>query len=118
MPVRSLLGKRNRESQKVFDLESRALTLKDTITNHPEPALLVDARAHVVVANDTGSAFAAALETSSLPDVVMRIAEVCETGRSVVAKAFGPSMSHSCRTATCRQRMSPSLHMMSPAIAT
>ena len=87
MPVRSLLGKRNRESQKVSDLESRAFTLKDTVTNHPEPALLVDARANVVVANDTGSAFAAALETSSLPDVVMRIAEVCETGRSVVDRA-------------------------------
>ena len=89
MPVRSLLGKRNRERQKSIESAPLGLGLEDIVSNHPEPALLVDNAANVVIANQLGSALADAITQHSLPGITKRIADVVTTGRRSIGTPFG-----------------------------
>ena len=87
MPVRSLLGKRNREREKSVESAPLDLGLEDIVSNHPEPALLVDNAANVVIANQLGSALADAITQHSLPGITKRITDVATTGRPAVDRA-------------------------------
>jgi PAS domain S-box-containing protein len=87
MPVRSLLGKRSSEGPTNADSGAPGFALGDIVSNHTEPALLVDATANVVVANQLGSALAAAITRRSLSGIIRRIAEVSTTGCPAVDRA-------------------------------
>ena len=84
MPVRSLLGNRNHDDPGTDGSEAPGFALENIVANHPEPALLVDAAAKVVAANQSGAHLAAALDKDAIPGLAARIAEVSKTGLPAV----------------------------------